>query len=182
MNIKQPGEPNVTSPIFPSNGLDKLAILTLSAYFLLWAPYKLIFGTKNLFNTAYVMLLYDFRLPSSDINTSLIYTKVLIYGLVPALVIAGIVSQILFFTKHPKWYLVAAVTLIINAVVPLIFYPVSLSIFESHNLMLSDEFRERLLYADIGKAILSASFALVMCFYLFRRARHAPRTLNSFSH
>jgi hypothetical protein len=147
---------------------DRIILILLCIYILFWFPYQILVGTDSAYNTIHQQLI-GLGIPSSEIDTTAVYTKILMYGLAPAVALSGIVALGMLLARHKRWRIVAVSALLSKTALLFAAHPVLVSVYEIHNVELLPEFKERMLYASIGKGVLSSIFTIPMSWYLIFR-------------
>lgn len=93
------------------------------------------------------------------------------YGLSPAIGIAGAVSLLMLVVKVRNWHLLAITALFAQTALIFLSHPVLLSVFEMHGINVFPEIKERMLYASVAKGVISAIFTMFMSWYLISRGK-----------
>lgn len=160
----------IKNRVRPPAVYDKIMIGILIVNFLLWVPYQLVFGTKVAHNSIHQLIVSAGR-SFSEVDSDLIYASLTVYGMAPLTGVVGGLALVMLFAKSRAWYLAAVSALALKMLVVVFSYPLMLAVFEAHEVMLSVEARERVLYASMAKALISSLFTIIMSTYLLLRGR-----------
>lgn len=145
---------------------DRIIFILLCGYILIWTPYQFLVGTRSAYTWIHQQLI-GAGINSSAIDTSAVYAKLLMYGLAPAVAVGGLAALGMLLAGHKRWHVVAIGALLSKTVLIFASHPVMLSVYEIHSVELFPEFKQRMLYASIGKGVLSSLFTIPMSWYLF---------------